>query len=114
MTEIDFEYECLVLVLNKIYYLSCQSIFKTFVANFTTRFLCVSVCLFLFACLCCFLYILCDVLGASLSFVLSDRLSGSVQWGHHQYLTVEHKLRHDIPTCRDTKTNVVLFFAHFQ
>ena len=48
MTEIDFEYECLVLVLNKMYYLSSQPIFKTFVANFTTNFLCVSVGLFLF------------------------------------------------------------------
>ena len=45
--------------------------------------------------------------------VIPDRLLGSVQWGHHQYLTVGPKSRHDIPTCRDTKTNAVLFFCMF-
>ena len=47
--------------------------------------------------------------------VILDRLLGSVQWGHHQYLTVGPKSRHGIPTCRDTKTNAVLFFCicHF-
>ena len=48
--------------------------------------------------------------------VIPDRLLGSVQWGHHRYLTVRPKPRHDIPTCRDTKTNTVLFYSlcHFQ
>ena len=78
MTEIDFEYERLVLVLNKMYYLSSQSIFKTFVANFNTNFLCVSVSLFLFACLCCLFIYLMQFVERISFLVVPDRVLGSV------------------------------------
>ena len=88
--------------------------FSAYVLQISPQIFCVF-CLSFLVCVfvCIFIYLM-RCVGRISVLVIPDRLLGSVQWGHHQYLTVEHKPRHDIPTCRDTKTNAVLFFAHFQ